>query len=138
MPIPTEGDRNSVLFLWRVASMQSEALKVCAAWGYTVKSELVWHKTTKNGLSAFGMGHYVRGSHEVCLIATRGSALPAVRNERSILAAPIGPHSAKPSASYRLIERMYPHAKRYELFARVIRPGWTQFGDQLGSLEAVG
>jgi len=136
MPTPTEGDHNSVLFLWRVASMQPEALKLAAAWGYTVKSELVWQKITRTGLHAFGMGHYTRASHEVCLIATRGSALPAVRNVRSTFDAPIGPHSAKPTAFYRLVQTLYPHSMRYELFARAVRPGFVQFGDQLGSMEA--
>jgi hypothetical protein len=45
------------LFLWRVASMQQDALDVVRARGFTVKSELVWLKRTKNGKRAFGMGH---------------------------------------------------------------------------------
>lgn len=136
MPTPTQDDRDSVLFLWRVASMQAEALRLCTAWNYTVKSEMVWRKTTRTGLVAFGMGHYVRGAHEVCLIATRGSALPAVRNVRSTFDAPVGPHSAKPTAFYRLVQTLYPHSKRYEMFARAVRPGFTQFGDQLGTMDA--
>jgi N6-adenosine-specific RNA methylase IME4 len=35
------------LFLWRVASMQAEALDVAAAWGFTPKAEIVWVKTTR-------------------------------------------------------------------------------------------
>lgn len=37
----------SWLFLWRVASMQAEALELARALGYTVKSEIVWVKTPK-------------------------------------------------------------------------------------------
>src|SRR3972149_4732555 len=32
------------LFLWRVASMQQEALDVMKAWGFTLKTEVVWAK----------------------------------------------------------------------------------------------
>lgn len=42
-PIPPMHD-DSVLFLWRVASMQPEALKVIDAWGFTLKTEMIWEK----------------------------------------------------------------------------------------------
>lgn len=38
--------RDARLFLWRVGAMQDEALAVIKAWGFTLKSELVWIKTT--------------------------------------------------------------------------------------------
>lgn len=132
--LPTEGDRDSVLFFWRVASMQEEALRVIKAWRYSVRSELVWQKTTRTGKPHFGMGHYVRASHETCLIAVRGSALPAVHDQRSTFSAPVGVHSAKPDEAFRIAERMYPRATYYELFARRIRRGWIQSGNELGKL----
>ena len=69
MPLPVIS-ADAVLFLWRVASMQQEALDVARAWGFVVKSEIVWQKLTTKGKAHFGMGHYVRASHEVCLICT--------------------------------------------------------------------
>lgn len=61
------------LFLWRVASMQGEALEVAAAWGFTPKGEIVWVKTTNDGSRPrIGMGHYLRNAHETCLVAVRG------------------------------------------------------------------
>lgn len=63
---------DAVLPLWRVASMQREALDVAEGWGFTVKSEVVWLKRTVHGKRHFGMGRQVRMEHEVCLIATRG------------------------------------------------------------------
>lgn len=123
---------NAVLFLWRVASMQREALDVVRAWGFEVKSELVWLKTTARGARHFGMGRYVRNEHETCLIATRGRATPVVRNVRSTFSAPVGVHSAKPDEFYRIVETMYP-GNRLELFARRERSGWKCIGDQLTS-----
>lgn len=121
---------NCVLFLWRVASMQREAIDVVSAWGFTVKSELVWAKQTKNGKPHFGMGRYVRASHEACLIATRGKNPPKVRNQRSVFYAPVGRHSAKPDEFYDIVNRMYD-GPFVELFARTRRDGWEQFGNQL-------
>jgi N6-adenosine-specific RNA methylase IME4 len=130
---------NAVLFLWRVSAMQEEALRLARAWGFVVKSELVWVKTTRSGKTAFGMGHYTRAAHEVCLICTRGSALPDNRSVRSVLEAPMDRHSAKPAAFYEIIEQMYPRSERFELFARTRRPGWTQYGNELaGQAASVG
>jgi N6-adenosine-specific RNA methylase IME4 len=123
---------NAVLFLWRLASMPSEALAVARAWDFEPKTELVWIKLTKHRKRHFGMGHYLRAEHETCLIATRGKATPARHDIRSTFRAPTGVHSEKPARFYQIVEALYPTAVRYELFARRARPGWWQFGDQLG------
>jgi N6-adenosine-specific RNA methylase IME4 len=127
---------DAVLFLWRVAAMQLEALSVADDCGFRVKSELVWLKQTKTGKPAFGMGHYVRGSHETCLICVRGSALPATRSQRSTFSAPVGVHSEKPGAFYRIVEEMYPHSRRIELFSRRHRSGWECHGLEVDKFEA--
>lgn len=143
-PLPPLGP-NAVLFLWRCAAMQLEALQLAAAWGFCTKAELVWEKVTTNGKHHFGTGRYVRGSHETCLIATRGRAWPEVRNVRSSFAArmPVNAHgriehSAKPDEFYWIVERMYSRSQRYELFARTRREGWTQFGNQLPAAPVKG
>lgn len=129
-------DRNAVLFLWRVAAMQVDAFSVAQSLGFTVKAELVWEKLTKTGAPHFGMGRYVRNSHEICLIAVRGSAKPAVLNVRSRFAAPVREHSRKPEEFYRIVERMYPLSRKVELFARTPRLGWVQRGFELGKFAA--
>ena len=68
---------DALLFLWRVASMQEEALRVCRAWGFRPVSELTWCKVGADGRPRIGMGRYVRNAHETCLIGAReGAALP--------------------------------------------------------------
>lgn len=47
-PLPPLAD-DARLFLWRVGAMQQEALDVIKAWGFTLKSEIVWIKTTADG-----------------------------------------------------------------------------------------
>lgn len=159
------GPKNAVLFLWRVASMQPEALQLAQRWGFTVKSELVWEKTTRRierqtreqllkryeasadkreraalrravelflapRTDHFGMGRYVRMSHEVCLIATRGKVAVKSRSIRSRFRAPVGRHSEKPGEFYDLVEQLVP-GPYYELFARAPRAGWVCLGDEL-------
>lgn len=135
LPVQVTRAPDAVLFLWRVAAMQREALDVAEAWGFEPYGELVWQKLTKTGLKHFGMGHILRQSHETCLVAVRGRVRPAVRNERSTFEARTGVHSEKPEAFYRLVERLYPDAHRYEIFARRPRTGWSQYGNELGKLE---
>jgi N6-adenosine-specific RNA methylase IME4 len=118
------------LLLWRVAAMQEEALRVVRAWGFTPKTELVWLKRTRTGKRHFGMGHHLRASHETCIVATRGRPKPRVRNIRSVFAAPVGAHSAKPQAFYELVED-FADGPYVELFGRRLREGWTVLGDEV-------
>jgi N6-adenosine-specific RNA methylase IME4 len=124
--------KDALLFLWRVSSQVEEALSVVRAWGFVPKSEIVWLKKTETGKPWFGMGRYVRASHETCIIAARGKAIPLIQNRstRSIFEAPAGAHSQKPEAFYEIVEKLCL-GPRLELFARRHREGWTCVGDEL-------
>ncbi len=135
-PLPPMAD-DSVFFLWRVASMQQEALDVARYWGFKTKAEVVWLKKTEHGQRWFGMGRTVRAEHETCLIATRGRPTPTSNAVRSTfvtdfagLSAKAGRHSEKPDEFYRIVETLYggPYC---ELFARKRRAGWTCMGNEL-------
>lgn len=156
---------DAVLFLWRVSSMQDEALELVRDWGFKVKSELVWQKTTRTVEHAtrkqlialferstdkrerraleraihllseprtdhFGMGRYVRMSHEVCLICVRGRVKLAGASMRSTFRAPVGQHSQKPDRFYEIVEALHP-GPYLEQFARRARPGWTCVGNEV-------
>lgn len=147
---------DSLLFLWRVASMQQQALHVAESWGFTVKTEIVWVKT-KTCLGCFqsgwllqrgeliacptcegrgwrphiGMGHYTRNSHETCLVARRGKGTVDDHSIPSVLFAPqTRKHSQKPEAFFAMVEQLVggPYT---ELFARRRRKGWKCLGDEL-------
>lgn len=128
-PLPPLAD-DATLFLWRVASMQREALAVMDAWGFTLKTEIVWLKRTTRGKRWFGMGRIVRAEHETCLVGTRGRPLTRIRNIRSTFEAAAGAHSAKPDAFYGIVEALRD-GPYVELFARRCRAGWTSLGDQV-------
>lgn len=120
---------DSILFLWRVASMQQEALDVLYAWDFELKTEIVWNKLTRNGKRFFGMGRIVRAEHETCLIATSGRPDINIHNVRSTFDAPVGRHSEKPEEFYQIVESLSP-GPYVELFARRQRPGWTCLGKE--------
>jgi len=128
---------DALLFLWRVAAMQEEALEVARTWGFAPKSEIVWIKTTATGKRAFGMGRYTRQCHETCIIATRGRGLDLIRDHsiRSVFEAPVGRHSEKPDEFYALVAKM-TSGRRCELFARRPRLGFAAFGDQVEEVAA--
>jgi len=128
---------DALLFFWRVASMQEDALSIMRAWDFIPKSELVWVKTTnEDNKLAFGMGRYSRQCHETCLIGVRGKGNRLVTNHsvRSIFFAQRTKHSVKPDKFFDLVEIMTGKQGNYlELFSRKQRDGWTSLGDDLGS-----
>lgn len=86
---------------------------------------------------AIGMGRYVRGSHEICLIATRGKGMiPEDKSVRSVFFAPRREHSSKPDRFYEIVRKLYPDGPYVELFARRRREGWYQYGDELPAVGA--
>lgn len=125
------------LFFWRVGSMQREALAVIRAWDFKdPTSEMVWVKTKNNGDGLrMGMGRSVRNCHEVALVCKRGRPERSAANVPSVIFAPRGVHSAKPDAFYEAVER-FSAGPYVELFARRVRAGWMQYGDQLPNASA--
>jgi N6-adenosine-specific RNA methylase IME4 len=134
---------DAVLFLWRVAAMQDEALAVARAWGFVPnKGEIVWQKLTKNDKHHFGMGRIVRASHETCLLATRGRPERLNNSTRSTFSAkmPVDAdgkyiHSAKPDEFFTLVRELYA-GPRISLFERSPRAGFVCRGDEMLLLTA--
>lgn len=134
-PLPPLAD-DAHLFLWRVSSMQEEALRVVRAWGFIPKAEIVWLKRTATGKRWFGMGRRVRMEHEAAIIATRGRPAVLDRSIRSTFEAvvPGARHSAKPEEFYDIVEKLCgapSDGSHVELFARRERAGWLTFGNEL-------
>lgn len=131
---------DAFLVLWRVASMQREALDVAGAWGFEEPNcEIVWVKTkalTRPPTEPIakrlrmGMGRVTRNVHEVALVCRRGKPKRLRADVPSVFFAPRGRHSEKPDEFYTLIEKLFP-GPYVELFARRHRPGWTCMGDEV-------
>lgn len=118
--------KDAVLFLWVTAPKLNECWPVILAWGFQYKTQIVWDKIKHN------YGHYVSVRHENLLICGRGKSAPhtGTLEDSVISTARTSVHSEKPDAFRHLIERMYPHGKYLELFARKSTPNWTIWGEQ--------
>ena len=75
------------------------------------------------------MGHYNSVRHEFLLICVRGSCQPdVVKLFDSVVSEERTTHSKKPETFRTMIDTLYPHGKRLELFARGAAPGWETYG----------
>lgn len=130
LPVPERLAENAVLFLWTTNPLLEDGLRVMACWGFDYKTNFAWDK----GRECYGkLGFYNYGQHELLLVGVRGSCLPAEGSlVPSLLKTAKREHSRKPDEVYGIIEAMYPHGARVELFARQTREGWTAWGNEVG------
>lgn len=115
---------DAVLFLWVTSPLLAECFQVIDAWGFTYKASFVWDKVKHN------MGHYNSVRHELLLICTRGSCTPdVVELFDSVQSIERTTHSTKPEKFREIIDALYTHGKRIELFARKSVRGWDAYGN---------
>ena len=126
LPIKDMAIDDSVLFLWATSPLLEDAFKVLNAWGFNYKTSFVWDKVGHN------FGHYNSVRHEFLLVCTRGSCTPDnLKLFDSVQKHPkSSKHSEKPSAFREIIDTLYPHGARVELFARVESEGWETWGNE--------
>ena len=121
------------LYLWVPNALLPEGLSVMSSWGFSYKSNLIWHKVRKDGGSdGRGVGFYFRNVTEMILFGVRGKnarTLPPGRCQVNFIASRKREHSRKPEEQYEIIESCSPEPY-LELFARGTRPGWTVWGNQ--------
>lgn len=136
LPVGELVGKNGVMFLWVTWTMiLAHAPRLIETWGFEYKtSAFVWVKLNKSGVGYFmGTGYYTRANTEPCLLCIKkgGRAPVARRDIRELIIAPVTRHSAKPSETHELIEKLYPNTRKIELFARQRRPGWWTLGNEV-------
>lgn len=126
LSIRTMAAPDSVLWCWATFPLLPDAFTVIDAWGFTYKTGFVWKKQRGS------FGHYHKADAELLLVATRGSCTPDAESRVSqLLEAPSEGHSRKPDAARRLIDTLYGHGPRIELFARRPAPApWKIWGNE--------
>lgn len=121
------------LYLWVPNALLPDGLRVMASWGFTYKSNIIWHKLRKDGGSdGRGVGFYFRNVTEILLFGTRGRnarTLDPGRTQVNYLGTRKREHSRKPDEQYPLIESCSP-GPRLEMFSRGVKDGWTVWGNQ--------
>jgi N6-adenosine-specific RNA methylase IME4 len=133
LPVSQIADSPAHLYLWVPNALLAEGMEVMEAWGFTYKTNLIWHKVRKDGGSdGRGVGFYFRNVTEVVLFGIRGKGartLSAGRRQVNLLASRKREHSRKPDELYDIIEACSP-GPRLELFARGSRQHWESWGNQ--------
>jgi N6-adenosine-specific RNA methylase IME4 len=123
----------SHLYLWVPNALILEGLDTMKRWGFTYKTNIIWHKIRKDGgPDGRGVGFYFRNVTEMVLFGVRGSlrTLSPGRRQVNFIATRKREHSRKPDELYSIIEKCSP-GPYLELFARHRRRGWSQWGDEL-------
>lgn len=127
LPLAEWAADDALLFMWTTAPMLERSLAIPRAWGFRYVSQAVWPK------DRMGTGYWFRNQHEIVLLCKRG------RFPRPGNSAPLGSslifgarreHSRKPDDLQDRIDVVWPHARKLEMFARRVRPGWTAWGDE--------
>jgi N6-adenosine-specific RNA methylase IME4 len=133
LPVQLVASSTAHLYLWCPNAMLPEGLAVMKAWGFTYKSNIVWHKVRKDGGSdGRGVGFYFRNVTELMLFGVRGRnarTLAPGRRQVNLLATRKREHSRKPDEQYKIIEAC-SSGPFFELFARGTRKGWATWGSQ--------
>ena len=133
LPVANISAPTSHLYLWVPNALLPEGLRVMQAWGFSYKSNIVWHKLRKDGGSdGRGVGFYFRNVTELVLFGVRGKSartLQPGRTQVNYIGTRKREHSRKPDELYGIIEACSP-GPRLELFARGARAGWTVWGNQ--------
>lgn len=137
LPVASIAEDDCLLAMWHVGPQPREALRVVEAWGFELKTfkGFSWHKLTKHGKSAFGMGNWTRANTEDCLFAVKGKPKRVSAGVRQFIEAPRREHSRKPDEARNRLVQLMGDVPRIELFARQACPGWDSWGNELDDTE---
>jgi N6-adenosine-specific RNA methylase IME4 len=121
---------DSILWLWTTNHHMREAFSVLDAWGFEQKTILTWVK------DRMGMGDWLRGKSEHCLLATRGNPIVHLTNQTTVLHGPVREHSRKPREFYDLVEKLCPAPRYADLFSRYRHSErWDCHGDDAPNIS---
>ncbi len=110
-----------VLWLWAPIKNLHDAFHIIEKWGFEPKTILTWVK------DKIGIGSWLRGQTEHCILATKGNVVIKLTNQSTALVAPSQGHSTKPDEFYRLVDSLCI-GRKLDYFARKPRTGWDVFG----------
>jgi N6-adenosine-specific RNA methylase IME4 len=133
LPVADLSAPTAHLYLWCPNALLPDGLAVMKAWGFSYKSNIVWHKVRKDGGSdGRGVGFYFRNVTELLLFGIKGKnarTLAPGRRQVNFIATRKREHSRKPDEQYAIVEAC-SHGPFFELFARGTRHGWSSWGHQ--------
>jgi len=138
LPVSNLTTEPAHLYLWVPNALLAEGLEVMKEWGFTYKTNIIWHKVRKDGgPDGRGVGFYFRNTTEIVLFGVRGKnarTLAPGRSQVNIIRTRKREHSRKPDELYDIIEACSP-GPFLELFARGTKKGWKTWGNQAEKYE---
>ena len=123
-------ETSAVLFLWTIDKYLFDAQRIAEDLGYKLHARMIWDKV--NGIPA---AFTVRYGHEYLLYMYKGKLLPVAQEERgkihTVFRERVVRHSQKPDIAYDILNRLYPNARKIELYARRHRDGFDCWGNEV-------
>ena len=137
IPIDQITKNDSILFMWVTMPMLKEGLSLIDSWGFKYKTCFqCWVKLNPKSKTIFkGIGRWVMGNAELCLLATKGSPKRIVKNIPQICESIRREHSRKPDEVKERIVMLMGDKPRIELFARESTEGWDCWGNQTNKFD---
>jgi N6-adenosine-specific RNA methylase IME4 len=121
---------NAILFLWTIDKYLFEAQQMAEELGYKLHARMIWDKI--NGIPA---AFTVRYGHEYLLYMYKGKMIPVAKDERgkihTVFRERVRRHSQKPEIAYDILNRLYPTARKIEIYARRHRDGFDCWGNEV-------
>lgn len=126
LPVGEWAAQDALLFMWTTAPMLERSMAIPVAWGFRYISNEVWAK------DHIGTGFWFRNQHEHLLLYKRGKFPRPGKFAplgSSLIFAPRREHSRKPEHPQDVVDRVWPDARKLEMFARRPREGWHVWGN---------
>jgi N6-adenosine-specific RNA methylase IME4 len=162
LPIGALAAKNSAMFLWLPSNMpvhggdpdrhyrdhdaaRSRVGECVKKWGFRFVFQGAWIKRTVTGKLGFGTGYRNRNACDPWWVCIKGDPkTPGATRLRNVIESMADEnafnglrrrHSEKPEEAFEWCERLWPHARKLELFSRRNRPGWTSWGYEAGKFD---
>jgi len=110
-----------VLWLWTTNAFMHDAFHLLEAWDFGPKTILTWVK------NAIGLGNWLRGQTEHCILAVKGKPIIDLTNQATVLFAESKEHSKKPVEFYKLVDSLC-YGSKLDFFGREKHEGWEIYG----------
>ncbi len=136
LPIGQLASMDCLVYSWATAPLLPFAIECLQVWGFTYKSFMAWRKTTASGKVRMGTGYRVRTTGEIIVVGTLGNPKQSYVPP-TIFDGIAREHSRKPDEFYALCDRVMPHARRADVFARESRADWHSFGNEATKFDEV-
>eukprot|EP00924_Labyrinthula_sp_SR-Ha-C_P010395 snap_masked-scaffold_23-processed-gene-5.50-mRNA-1 protein AED:0.52 eAED:0.53 QI:0/0/0/1/1/1/2/0/858 len=133
----------SYLFLWVTNSSYHCALSWAKSLNYYSVDIFTWIKSHRSGSLFKSLGYFLQHAQETCLIFQRREQESIYYSDtfgeykldhfsNSIKTIPLEP-SAKPETFYWILDLVFPHCNKFEMFARSnnLRQNWSSCGIEL-------